>query len=188
MREVHPNIHSLFVERWSPRSFSEQPVSTEVLRSVFEAARWAPSGGNAQPWRFVVATTPEEKERFCSFINPGNLRWCVTAPVLVLLLSKTTNGQGKPHRSHAFDAGAAWSHLALQATHAGLVTHAMGGFDAGKAREVLSIPPEYEPQVVIALGYQGEKDRLPEDLQTRETPSDRLPLKDLVIRGRFPNK
>ncbi|USG65851.1 nitroreductase family protein [Brevibacillus ruminantium] len=181
-------IDPVFLNRWSPRSYKEDQIADEVLFSLFEAARWAPSGSNEQPWRFMIARTPEDKQRFYSFIAEGNRIWCEKAPVLALILSKTINSRGDHLRSHAFDAGAAWGYLALEATKKGLVTHAMGGFDPEKAREVLSVPADYELHAVIAIGYQGEKEALPEALQEREKPSSRRELSETVFEGVFEAK
>jgi len=177
-------IDPAVLSRWSPRSILEKEVPDNVLMSVLEAARWAPSAFNAQPWRFIVARTKEERETFHSFINDFNLVWCEKAPVLILILSKTVTDRGE-FPSHAFDTGAAWGFLALEATKQGLVTHPMLGFDAAKARETLGIPDEYVPQALVALGYQGPKEALPEALREREVPSQRRPLEEIVYRGRF---
>jgi nitroreductase len=184
----HPEheIHPVFLNRWSPRSFSQKTVPDEELFALFEAARWAPSGNNQQPWRYIIARTAEDRAKFHSFINPGNRVWCEKAPVLAVVLSKNTNHEGRPIRSHAFDAGASWAFLSLEATRRGLITHAMGGFDRNKAREILRVPEEeYELHVVIAIGYRGDIDALPPDLRQREKPSGRRPLNETVFEGEF---
>ncbi|WP_373430118.1 nitroreductase family protein [Paenibacillus sp. GD4] len=178
--EVSPQ----FIDRWSPRSFLEKEVPDEVLYSVFEASRWAPSASNLQPWRFIIARTEEDREAFYSFIVPGNLVWCKSAPVLAVVLSQTTTERG-PNAWHAFDAGTAWGYLALEANRKGLITHAMGGFDKEKARDVLHLPDEYEAHAVIAIGYQGEPEALPENLREREQPSNRRLLKESLFEGVF---
>lgn len=175
----HP-IEDFFLKRWSPRSFSDQNVEETTLFSVLEAARWAPSGSNKQPWRFILARTEEDREKYYSFINEGNLAWCKKAPVLVLIISDS-----EASGSHAFDAGTSWGYLALQAMHKGLVTHAMGGFDKEKAREVLNIPPQFALHAIIAVGYQDEKEKLAESYQEREKPSPRRPLKETVFEGEY---
>lgn len=178
------DIDDIFLERWSPRSFSEKEVPEETLMALFEAAHWAPSAFNFQPWRFIVAKTEEERELFYTFINEGNKKWCIRAPVLTLILSKKMK-DGKLVHSHSFDTGAAWAFLALQAVEKGLVTHPMTGFDFGKAREVLEIPEEYHIEALVAIGYQDEKEKLPEELQEREYPKGRLSLDELIIKGKF---
>ncbi|WP_040949242.1 nitroreductase family protein [Gorillibacterium massiliense] len=189
-RQAEYPIDPIYLERWSPRSYQgDKPVTDADLFGVLEAARWAPSANNGQPWRFIVARTPEDRAVFHGFINPSNLVWCQHAPVLLLLLSKTTfEANGHPNRKHAFDAGTAWGYLALEAARKGLSSHAMGGFDAEKAREALGISDDYEPQVVISLGYRGAIEQLPEGLQLREVPSPRKPLAETVIEGHFPNR
>lgn len=184
-RQAEYEVDPMFINRWSPRSFTDQPVPDDVLFSLLEAARWAPSGSNVQPWRFIIARSEEDRKRFYSFIAPGNRIWCEKAPVLVLILSRTLNNQDEPLGSHAFDAGAAWGFLALQALKKGLITHAMAGFSAEQARRELKVPEEYDLHAVIAIGFQGEKEQLPEAYQEREVPSDRRPLSESLFEGRF---
>ena len=178
-------VNPLFIERWSARSYSEEQVSDETLLSILEAARWAPSSNNLQPWRFVVARTTAEKQNFHSFIAPQNRVWCEKAPVLIALLSESVTATGQANGSHAFDAGTAWGYMALEATHQGLITHAMGGFDRELARTALSVPTEYAINAIIALGYRGEKSQLPEALQQRETPNTRRSLADSLYAGSY---
>jgi len=185
-RNADYEISQQFINRWSPRSFLEKDIPEDVLLSIFEAARWAPSASNIQPWRFVIARTQEDLEKFHSFIVPGNLAWAKHAPAIAVILSETLTERG-PNAWHAFDAGTAWSHLALEAHNKGLVTHAMGGFDKELARQVLNIPEQYELHAVIAIGYQGEKEALPANLQEREKPSGRRPLKESLFEGTFGN-
>lgn len=184
-RHSEYDIHPLFLKRWSPRAFAQEPVQDEALFAVLEAARWAPSASNEQPWRYIIARTAEEREAFYSFINPGNLKWCTAAPVLLLLISAKLTSRGNPNRTYAFDAGTSWGYLALQAAEKGMITHAMGGFDPDKARQLLGIPDDYELYAVVALGYRGDLHTLPEDLQEREKASDRRPLKESLFAGRF---
>lgn len=186
-RQAAYDIHPQFLNRWSPRSFLTKHVPDEVLNSVFEASRWAPSANNLQPWKYIIARTDEDRKTFHSFILPNNVAWCEKAPVLALVISNTTKEQGH-NAAHAFDTGAAWGYLALEANRKGLITHPIGGFDRGKARTVLHIPEEYELHAVIAIGYQGEKEALPEALQVREQPSDRNPLGDSLFEGSFGRK
>ncbi|MGG3284210.1 nitroreductase family protein [Paenibacillus solani] len=178
-------VHAHFVNRWSSRAFDQRTVEDDVLYTVLEAARWAPSSSNGQPWRFIVARTDEERARFATFIRPGNRVWSDHAPVLVLLISYTLNANGEHSRSHAFDAGTAWGTIASQAALLGLNTRAIGGFDHDLARETLRIPEEYDLHAVIALGYRGNISALPESLQEREVPTDRRSLNELVYEGVF---
>lgn len=185
-RQAQYDIDPIYLERWSPRSFSSKEVEADKLNAIFEAARWAPSAANWQPWRFVYAKTKEDREKFLSFINENNVVWCKNAPVLVTILSKTTrNEEGDPNITHAFDTGTAWGYLTLEATRQGLITHGMGGFDRNKAKEVLQVPEEYEVQAIFALGYYDPNVELPERLQKRELPSDRNPITRFVSEGIF---
>jgi nitroreductase len=178
--EIDPAV----LNRWSPRSFLDKKVPDDVLLSVFEAARWAPSAFNIQPWKFILAREEESREKFYSFISEFNLLWCKKAPVLALVISKVNSERGDNH-SHSFDTGAAWGYLALEATKKGLVTHPMTGFDFEKAREVLKVPEDYAINALIAIGYQGPKEVLSETLQTREQPSPRRPLEETLFDGEF---
>ncbi|CQR46215.1 FMN reductase [NAD(P)H] [Paraliobacillus sp. PM-2] len=172
-------IDDQFIQRWSPRAFLDKEVPEELLFSALEAARWAPSSMNIQPWRFIIARTKEDRERFHSFIMDGNRVWCEQAPVLILFISEKKGG------AHTFDTGTAFGFFALQAMENGLVTHPMGGFDKEKAREVLDIPDHYQLHAVVALGYQGDKTTLTPELQERETPSTRRPLQASIHEGKF---
>ncbi|EPZ43383.1 nitroreductase family protein [Alicyclobacillus acidoterrestris] len=175
-------IDSLYLNRWSPRAFSDKKVSRETLYTILEAARFAPSASNIQPWRFIVAQTEEELATFSEFIAPGNRVWTDNnVPAFILLLADKYRPNGELNPYYAFDAGAAWQSLALQASQLGLVTHALGGFSKDKAREVLQIPDQYEVLTLIALGYQGDKNRLPKELQEREAPNDRRPLSESIV-------
>ncbi|CAM3522396.1 nitroreductase family protein [Marinicrinis lubricantis] len=178
-------INPLFTQRWSPRAFKEEPIPEEVLLSLFEAARWAPSGNNLQPWRYIVARSQKDRERFLGFINEFNADWCKRAPVYALLVSEKQNTEGKVINSHAFDAGSSWGYLALEAVNQGLVTHAMGGFDRVRARTELNIPERFEPQIVIAIGYQGDPRILNESQRQREQPNGRRTTLECLFEGQF---
>jgi nitroreductase len=184
----HP-ISPIFSERWSPRAFTGEVIPDEVLFSVFEAARWAPSGSNAQPARFVYAKRGSDNwDKFLNFLNPNNQRWAEKASALILIVSKKTvvrNGQVAPSNSHSFDAGAAWQNLALQAFLLGWHTHGIGGFDHEKARTSLNVPDNFAVEAVVAIGKRAEKSSLPEDLQEKEVPNTRNLLKYLVFEGSF---
>lgn len=181
-RKADYPIDPLFLNRWSPRSYANRKVSDEILYTVLEAARWAPSATNAQPWRFIVAKTEEELKGFHTFINERNRLWSNKAPLLILIASQRTKEDGTTNRAHAFDTGAAWANIALQAALLGLYTRAIGGFDQEKARKYLNIHKDLELHVVIALGYKGERDAL-EDRKfiELEKPSQRRPLLENVV-------
>ncbi|RED40440.1 nitroreductase family protein [Paenibacillus sp. VMFN-D1] len=178
-------VSPLFLNRWSTRAFSTRKVSDQDLYTILEAAHWAPSSYNDQPWRFIVAKTEEQLSKFHSFLNEFNLTWASSAPVLIVVASDKLRENGDPNGAHAFDAGAAWASLAIQATILGLHTHAIGGFDRNKAREILNVPDHIDLHAVIALGYLGDKSVLPEAIQQREVPNDRRPLNELVFEGKF---
>ncbi|GIQ68238.1 nitroreductase family protein [Xylanibacillus composti] len=185
MRNPDYPILPLFLERWSPRSFEIREIPEDVLYSLFEAARWAPSASNLQPWQFIIARTSEDRERFLSFILEGNTRWCKQASAFALLVSNKLKPDGGDNRNNAFDAGTCWGYLALEAANQGLAAHAMAGFNAEKARETLAIPEQYELHCVIAIGYRASADQLPDDLREREVPSGRRPLEETLHEGRF---
>jgi nitroreductase len=187
---AHP-IDPEFVHRWSPRAFGPEAIDEATLYTLFEAARWAPSGSNSQPWRFVYALRDSaEWPQFLGLLNERNQLWAGRAAALVLVISKTTRvreGETQPSRlrSHSFDTGAAWLSLALQGLRLGWRTRAIGGYERERAREALAVPPGYEPEVFIAIGRQADSNALPADLKKREQPNGRLPLSALVARGSF---
>nr|WP_240353171.1 nitroreductase family protein [Cohnella algarum] len=186
-RKADYPVDPIYLNRWSPRSFAEKDVPEETLFTVLEAARWAPSAFNLQPWKFIVAKTKEDRERFAPFIGEFNQAWCLKAPVLILIVSQKTWEKGDIG-SHSFDTGAAWGYLSLEATRQGLATHAMTGIDFDKAREIVGLPDDYAVQALVALGYQGPKENLPAPMQEREQPSPRNPIRDSVFQGVFGSK
>lgn len=182
-------IHDLIRQRWSPLAFSEQLVEQELLCSVLEAARWAASSYNEQPWSFIIATRDNgaEFERLLGCLAEGNQEWARNAPVLMLSVAKLHFERNGVENRHAFhDVGAAAATLALQAAALGLFIHQMAGFDVEKARELFSIPAGYEPVAAIALGYIGDPQTLSERLQPREVaPRNRKVLEKFVFTGRW---
>lgn len=183
----HP-IEALLRRRWSPRSFADRPVSAAALHSLLEAARWAASCNNAQPWHYLVARRQEEAaafDRLLGCLSPGNQVWAGKAAVLMLAIARTTfPANGNPNRHAWHDTGAASAQMAVQAVALGLQLHQMGGFDAAKAREVFAIPAEYEPVAAIALGHPGRPETLPDALKARETaPRQRRPITDFAFFG-----
>src|SRR5690625_2675964 len=185
-RQADYNINPIYIERWSPRAFSRKEVEDEKLFSVFEAARWAPSAANWQPWRFVYAKTEKDLNKFYSFIHEGNIEWCKNAPVLFAVASKTTrNEKGDRNPTHAFDTGTAWGYLTLEAKRQSLIKHGMGGFDRKKAKEVLQLPEEYEVQALAAIGYHDPDVELSERNREREKPSNRKPINEIVFEEKF---
>ncbi|MBV9867578.1 MAG: nitroreductase family protein [Abitibacteriaceae bacterium] len=185
-RQAEHDVQPIFLNRWSPRAFSPEPIAEELLWSVFEAARWAPSSNNEQPWRFLVARSEADRKRFLEFLFPGNQVWAQHAPVLVVVVAKKTfSHNGNPNPVATFDCGCAWGYLALQALHNGLITHGMAGFDRDAARAALNVPQDYDPVAVLAIGRHGDKALLPEAVQQREVPSGRRPAAESVMEGGF---
>ena len=164
-----------------------EELADEVLMSLFEAARWAPSSYNNQPWRFIYAKRNTELwDRFFNLLLDANKVWAKNAAALVVVIArKNFEFNEKPARTNQFDAGAAWENLALEATSRGLAVHGMQGFDYEKARKDLEIPDNFDVMAMIAIGKRGPKDQLPPQLQEREYPNDRKPLKEIVIEGLF---
>ncbi len=176
-------VEPLFLERWSPRSFADRPVEPADLDSLFEAARWAPSCMNLQPWLFVHATAEAPRARVAGLLVEGNRVWAERAPVLGVVFARRhlDAEREKPNRWAAFDAGAAAYALSLQATRLGLSTHLMGGFDAEASYAALGVDPEeYEALAAFAVGHRGERSALPEHLAAREQPSDRRPRAEIA--------
>ncbi len=185
---AHP-IHELLKRRWSPLAFSGRMVEPEKLQSLFEAARWAPSCFNEQPWNFVVCTrdNPEDHERLVSCLSEGNQPWARTAPVLMLSVARRTFARnGNPNRHALHDVGLAVENLILQAMALDLFAHQMAGFDVAKARSLFGIPDDHEPVAAIALGYPGDPEQLPPPLRERQmAPRQRKPLDQFVFGGRW---
>lgn len=185
-RQPNHSIDRIFVDRWSPRAMSGEEVSNEELLTLFEAARWAPSSMNNQPWRVLYATrTSSHWPLFFDLLVDSNKVWCANAAALLLVISKTTFESGKPCRTHSYDSGAAWMSLALQGSLLGLVVHGMQGFDYDRARTVLNIPDEYQLEAMAAIGRPGRIDDLPEPLRLRETPNERRTLAQSICEGPF---
>ncbi len=165
----HP-MHDLLRRRRSPRAYDSRPVEAAKLRSLLEAARWAPSSSNSQPWRFVVGEKGKDDatfDRVLGTLGENNARWAQHVPVLMLAVAKLHTYAGRePHA--LYDLGLAVAQLSAQATALGLAVHQMGGFDLQKARDEFGIPEGYEPVAVIAIGYPGDPAALPDDLRERE--------------------
>lgn len=184
---AHP-IEPLLQRRWSPRAFAAKPVEREVLLRLFEAARWAPSSYNEQPWRYIVVTheNPERLKEAHSVLSPGNT-WATKAPVLICSVAQLTFARNNKPNRHAFhDVGAASENFLLQAVALGLFGHQMAGFDVEKARAVFQVPEGYEPVAMIALGYPAALETLTEEQRAREQlPRVRRPIEESVFGGRF---
>lgn len=180
-------LHELIRNRWSPRAFAEKGVPPEVLRSLFEAARWAPSSNNEQPWAYLVATKDDAEEfaKMLDVLVEFNSNWAKHAPVLALsIVHLKTQREGKPNRVALHDVGSASAQLTFEANARGLQVHQMAGFDAAKARQAFAIPADWEPVAAIAIGYPGNPESLPDKLRERElAPRTRKPLSEFVMTG-----
>jgi nitroreductase len=182
-RDFNTEILKEIKERWSPRAFSDEKINDEDIMGILEAARYAPSCYNEQPWRFIVAKDKEKLEKMNEILFDGNKVWASKAPALILVLSKKTfERNGKDNYWHTFDAGTAWGYLSLEAQKRGLITHAMGGFNKNKAKEIYNISDDYSIITVIAVGKYGNKEDLPDNIKAMEKPSIRKPIEDLIIK------
>lgn len=180
-------VHDHIINRWSPRAMSGEEIEKEELMSLFEAAKWAPSSFNGQPWRFLYATRNSEHwDKFFNLLMEGNQAWAKNAAVLVVMISrKTFEHNDKPNVVHSFDTGSAWENLAIQAEMNNVAVHGMAGFDYEKAKTELNIPDHYKVEAMCAIGKHGKKEDLPEKMQKMETPSDRKKIVEIVNEGSF---
>ena len=180
-RKTEYEVDPLFPSRWSPRAFSGEPIAQDQLMRLFEAARWAPSSYNNQPWRFVYGRqgTPAWDTLF-ALLNEHNQSWAGQAAALLVIASKRTFENGKTCRTHSFDAGSAWMSLALQAWMDGWVAHGMEGFDYDRAQQTLRLGDDYAIEAMAAIGRPGSKEKLRKALQAKEFPSDRKPLREIA--------
>jgi nitroreductase len=186
-RIADSDIDPLFLNRWSPRAMSGEAMSESDLLRLFEAARWAPSSGNGQPWRFLYARAGTDHfAKFFGLLSEGNRPWCVRAGALAVVLSRKTFEDGRPSPTHSYDTGAAWMSLALQGSILGFVVHGMAGFDRMRARAELSVPENYDVEAMIALGHPGRIEDLPERYRARDVKSGRKPVREFAFEGAFP--
>lgn len=185
------NVDPMFLERWSPRAFTGEAMPDAALMSLFEAAHWAPSAFNGQPWRFVYAhrDTPAW-DRLFDVLIPYNQQWVKNASVLMYVISdrfrRTEGREPAPVRSHSFDTGSAWAYLALQAHLAGWAAHGMAGFDVARSYEVLGVDEaHYQVEAAIAVGRQADPSVLDEPFRAREVPSQRNPVVSFAFEATF---
>jgi nitroreductase len=179
-----PGVEELILRRWSPRAFADKEVSADELKAIFEAARWAASSSNEQPWRFLVGRRGDETyQKIFNALVAGNQSWAKSAPVLILSVAKKTfTAKGNHNRVALHDTGAATANLTLQATANGLHTHSMAGFDGEQVRASFAIPSDYEIGAVTAIGYFGDPSSLPEHLLKIEVaPRQRKSLEEFVF-------
>ncbi len=181
-------VNDLSRQRWSPRAFLEKAVEQEKLVSMLEAARWSASGGNEQPWRFIIGLKPDETwEKIYSSLDDGNKVWCQAVPVLILAVAnKISSWDGNVSGYYQYDTGQALAHLSLEAMHQGLFVHQMGGFSQEAVARLFDIPDDFSPLTVTAVGYIGDAGSLPENLKKRELqPRVRKELREIVFQGSF---
>ncbi len=185
-------IEPLFLNRWSPRAFEATAMPAADLLTILEAARWAPSAFNVQPWRFLYSQRDDGHwQQYLSLLDPFNESWAQHASALVFVLSDTVisgddNRPDKLSNYNSFDTGAAWAQLALQTTALGYQAHGMAGVHFDKLRESLSIPERYKIEIAVAIGKRADPKMLPEELQEREAPSQRLAIDEIAFTGAFP--
>ncbi|MEA5509031.1 nitroreductase family protein [Crocosphaera sp. UHCC 0190] len=191
LAQNHYPLHELIKQRWSPLAFNSRPVEPEKIGSLLEAARWAASCYNDQPWFFIIATQdqPKEFEKLLNCIVAANQKWAKDAPILIISVARLSfKHNNKPNRHALHDVGLAMGNLTLQAQSLGLFLHQMGGFDQEKTKETYHIPENYEPVAAIAIGYPGNVNQLESDLQERElSPRNRKPLAEFVFQDDWGN-
>ena len=182
-------VHELIRERWSPRAFADKAVPQDVLRSIFEAARWAPSSSNEQPWAYIVGSKDDKIsfDKILSVLVEFNAGWAKGAPVLAIAVAQLFFAKNKAaNRNALYDTGAATALLSVEATARGLAVHQMAGFDHEKARQVLGIPEGWEAIAALAIGYPGDPSSLPQPLRDREmAPRTRKPIAEFVMAGHW---
>lgn len=182
-------VHELISKRRSTRAFSDRTIQDQTLLQLFEAARWAPSSYNEQPWRFILARRSDTAsfQAMLECLTESNLSWAQHGNVLIMPIAKLFTSHNHYHNRHAFhDVGLAVANLSVEATAHDIYLHQLGGFYVEKARETFAIPEEYEPVSIIVLGYAGDLSLLPENLRQREEkPRQRMPLDQLVYAGKF---
>ena len=184
------DIHPLIKQRWSARAFSQEPVEMDKIHRLLEAARWAPSSMNQQPWRFIIGIDKDEThQKLFDTLVEFNQIWA-KSPVLILCLGKTKmNMKDEPNEAYSYDVGQAVAYLTIQATQEDLFVHQMGGFDKGMAMELFDVPVSYMPLVILAIGHYGDSDTLPEKIKILEfSPRLRTEIEEMVFSGSFGHK
>ncbi|NLD93648.1 MAG: nitroreductase family protein [Fibrobacter sp.] len=183
VRERCAEADAMFIDRWSPRALNNEPISSEQMEIILEAARWAPSAYNEQPWRFVYSVTEQDRNLFVNTLVEMNQKWASNASVLLFIFAKKTfSHNNAPNRWALFDCGSAWVSIALQARKLGLYSHAMAGFVPEKVYEATGVSPEdYDIAIAVALGKRGDASELPADLLEREKPNGRKMIKELML-------
>ena len=180
-------IHKLITDRWSPVAFDDRPVDYNQIQLLFEAAKWAPSARNSQPWRFIFATKdmPDYKVLLDLLTEPNRV-WASTAPLLVMPLAQVISTyKNRPNKLAFYETGMAVGNLMVQATAMGLMVHQMAGYDLDRAKEILVIPSRYEPMTIMAIGYKGDPAKLPAEVAAREKRErTRLEISKFLVQGK----
>ena len=188
-RESQYSIDPLFLERWSPRAFTGEVIDESELLTILDAAHWAPSSANQQPWRFIYALKgSEDWDKFVGLLVESNQEWAKNASAPISVVSRGFSGdfsEGRKSYTHSFDAGTAWGYLALQARLSGFYAHGMGGIKHEEIQQTFAIPEGYRVEAGVALGRLADKSVLSERNQEREVPSQRKPLSEVAFRGKF---
>lgn len=186
-RKAENDVSEIFVNRWSRRAMSGEKVDKKELMTLFEAARWAPSSSNEQPWNFVyVLKESENWKKFFDLLDSGNQAWIKNAGALIIVVSrKNWKEDNTFNPTHSLDTGAAWENLALQGSLSNLVVHGLAGFDYDKAKEMLKLSDDYKVEIMIAVGKPGKIEDLPEKYRARESPKGRNELKEIVFEEEF---
>jgi nitroreductase len=185
-RQASANVEPMFIERWSSKAFADKPLSDDEIASLFEAARWAPSATNRQPWIFVYATDGQGRERFNALLSEGNARYAPKAAMMVLVFARTVDEEGNKIRTAQFDTGAAWMSLALQANRMGLNTRAMGGIDLDAAYDVAGVPRDnFETICAIAVGTRGTDDDIHPRMVKQNLANDRKDASEIAFKGKY---
>jgi len=182
------SIHKLLKNRWSPRAFSDESVDPGLLNQLFEAARWAPSSYNGQPWRFIVAQKEDQEsfDKLSQVLSEFNQSWALEAPVLALGITKTTFEDGRPNRHAEHDLGQAIAHLTFEASRHDLFVHQMAGIFPEKARKLYNLSDDYKPLTMFTIGYLGDSESLSDTLKEREhSPRSRKDLDEIVFDGEW---
>ena len=187
VRKPEYKVDEIFLNRWSARAMSGEAIADAELMSLFDAARWAPSEYNNQPWHFIYAKRDTKHwDALFNLLVPFNQAWCKNAAALVVVVSRNINDDGSTRRTHSFDTGAAWENLALQGSLNGLVVHGMAGFDYNRAQKELHIPHGYTVEAMVAIGHPASEDVLPEGMRAGEkNRSGRKPVQEFVSEGLF---
>ena len=187
VRKADHSIDKIFLDRWSPRAMTGDTIPEKDLMALFEAARWAPSSYNNQPWRILYARRESEHwPLFLDLLVPGNRAWAKNAAALLVFISKTTfDFNGQPSRTHSYDCGAAWENFALQGSLKEYVVHGMEGFDYDRAKSELKVPDEFQVEAMAAVGIPANPEQLSDEQRKRESPNDRRKLDQTICEGPF---